>query len=254
MGYYIINNNYAKKEKACNSPEEKAHAILVNYCNYNCDFCAIDYAGNKLYKDYDDVEFNSLIDELLKSGSAFKFSGGEPTLNPLLEHHLKIIKNKGGEIFLDTNGSNPECIKRCVDASLIDVLGVSIKGLCFEEACAHTGIADMDLCWNNVLSTIKYAAESNKTRVIVTMVCFEDFSYDKAYKFYKMFMNYNIVYKFNNYKVSKRDISEKFVRCDNLRLEEIISRLINNHSELKERVVIINDERAVFDYKKIKFL
>ena len=69
-----------------------------------------------------------------------------------------------GTVFLDTNGSMLNIIKGLLDENLVDVLGVSLKGLNEEEALETSGIKNVSLCWNNVLETIKIA--SNKLKSI----------------------------------------------------------------------------------------
>ena len=93
MGFYIIKNSFAPKLHQRDKLGEvrNSHAILVNYCNFNCDFCAVDYAGKGLYKDYTKYEFEREVLRLIKYGKSFKFSGGEPTLCNDLEDYLEIV-------------------------------------------------------------------------------------------------------------------------------------------------------------------
>ncbi|PWB02110.1 hypothetical protein C5O24_12675, partial [Paramuribaculum intestinale] len=70
-------------------------------------------------------------------GNAFKFTGGEPTLNPKLIDDMEVIRDLGGFIYLDTNGSRPDIVGKIIDRKLVDVLAVSLKGLDFVTA-QHT--------------------------------------------------------------------------------------------------------------------
>jgi pyruvate formate lyase activating enzyme len=54
--------------------------------------------------------------------------GGEPTLHPSLIEWIKRIKSLGFRIKLDTNGTNPEMIKKILDEKLIDFIAIDFKG------------------------------------------------------------------------------------------------------------------------------
>ena len=54
-------------------------------------------------------------------------SGGEPTLHPELPGLMKRIKSLGFQIKLDTNGTNPEMLKRLIADGLVDYVAMDIK-------------------------------------------------------------------------------------------------------------------------------
>ena len=81
-----------------------------------------------------------------------------------------IAKKHGGAVLVDTNASNYEMIKQACDEDLIDVLGISLKGLTPEEAMSVSGVSKRQLCWDNVLKTIRYAADSSNTDVLIAYV------------------------------------------------------------------------------------
>lgn len=114
-------------------PKKIACIIFTQGCNYNCAFCQ----NSGLIK----CEKESLID----NNEIFKFlhkrknliegvviSGGEPTIQPGLYEFIKKIKEMGFLIKLDTNGSNPNLLKKLIDDSLIDYIAMDIKTV-FDE-------------------------------------------------------------------------------------------------------------------------
>ena len=251
MGYYIIKNQYAPKIAGLDLKKgvTNSHAILVNYCNFKCKYCCIDYAGRKLYRDYTAEEFEEKIKELLALGKYFKFSGGEPTLNPLLKRDIKIVKEQGGIVFLDTNGSRAQIIFDLLDSHLIDVLGISLKGIDAKSAQNNSGCVDGIEAWDNVFSSIEYAVKHN-VRVIITYVLFDNTTYEMMNDFVHLFPEKSVYIKFNNYK-SNGDGKLKKMSSDNLKKN--IERLLKENLWLKDYVIIISDEGAVSDYSKIDF-
>lgn len=59
---------------------------------------------------------------------AVVISGGEPTLHKDLPEFIKKIKDLGFLIKLDTNGTNPEMIKKLLAENLLDYIAMDIKG------------------------------------------------------------------------------------------------------------------------------
>jgi pyruvate formate lyase activating enzyme len=53
--------------------------------------------------------------------------GGEPCLNKNLPQFCKKIKKFGYLVKLDTNGSNPEMLKKLINSKLVDYLAMDIK-------------------------------------------------------------------------------------------------------------------------------
>lgn len=160
----------------------------------------------------------------------------------------------GGIVFLDTNGSMLNIIKKLLRENLIDVLGISLKGLTEQEALKTSGVKNPILCWYNVLETIKIASNCENVRVIVTYVAFDDFDYMKLCGFAKILedINNNIYLKINNLCGDKhRDMNLKALDEDVL--PKMISEFVKKNPKWKDRVILINSSEGVTDYTKIMF-
>lgn len=145
-------------------------------------------------------------------------------------------------------------IKGLLDENLVDVLGVSLKGLNEEEALETSGIKNVHLCWNNVLETIKIASKCRNVRVIVTYVAYDDFDYDKLCEFANILekINDNIYLKINNLCGDKhRNMSLKALEKDIL--PKMISNFLEQNPKWKDKVILINSSEGVTDYSKIIF-
>lgn len=75
---------------------EKVHAIVYDKCNYSCGFCNIKERDSSEFYSYDTEEFVYVVSQLLMQGNAFKFTGGEPTLNPKLIDDMEVIRDLEG--------------------------------------------------------------------------------------------------------------------------------------------------------------
>ena len=134
----IGENFFAPKcvDRSENFDTRNSHAMAYSKCNFSCAFCK--YAVKTEHKpNYMEIEdFRLRVLELIKKGNMFKFTGGEPCLNIYLEEELQIVKQNHGIVFLDTNGSLTAIVEKLLKKNLVDVLGVSLKGLTKEEAIA----------------------------------------------------------------------------------------------------------------------
>ena len=84
-----------------------------------------------LLEDFEtEVPFDEIIAFLKKRQGVLDgvvISGGEPTLMPDLAEKLRIIKDLGYEVKLDTNGSNPDILQDLLDDGLVDYVAMDIK-------------------------------------------------------------------------------------------------------------------------------
>ncbi|MFX1558809.1 MAG: anaerobic ribonucleoside-triphosphate reductase activating protein [Promethearchaeota archaeon] len=107
-------------------PNKSSMVIFTVGCNLKCGFCHNKFLLNK------EVGRNWEIDELIdqiKSNmlvSGVSISGGEPTLQNDLLTLCKEIKKLGKFINIDTNGTNPEIIKKILP--FIDRIALDLKG------------------------------------------------------------------------------------------------------------------------------
>lgn len=127
-------------------PGHMAATVFAPECNFRCLFCH--NAG--LVTDISNVESFS-EDEVLSYLRKRKgvldgvcITGGEPLLQPDIEDFIGKIKDTGLLVKLDTNGSNPEKLKKLVSAGLVDYVAMDIKNS--KEKYAETvDVSDFDI-------------------------------------------------------------------------------------------------------------
>ena len=110
-------------------PEHVAATVFLGGCNFRCPFCQ---NRDLLLNPADFAAFTEedIFDHLKKRRSMLSgvcISGGEPTIYKDLPNFLVRIKELGYLVKLDTNGTNPDMLRRLYDAKLIDYVAMDIK-------------------------------------------------------------------------------------------------------------------------------
>ena len=106
-----------------------ACTLFTAGCNFRCPFC---HNGDLVINP---TEFQRVTDDDIfgylnkRKGliDAVVITGGEPTLQKDLPKFAKRIKDLGFAVKLDTNGTNPEMLKRLVKEKLIDYVAMDVK-------------------------------------------------------------------------------------------------------------------------------
>ena len=129
-------------------PGRVACTVSLIGCNFRCPFC---YSPElvlperiKLQPRISEKDFFKFLKERKSLIEGVVICGGEPTINKDLPQLCKKIKKLGYFVKLDTNGSNPEMLKKLIDDKLVDYLTMDIKAP--KEKYGQTvGLLD---CWN----------------------------------------------------------------------------------------------------------
>lgn len=229
---------------------EKVHAIVYDKCNYSCGFCNIKERDSSEFYSYDTEEFVYVVSQLLMQGNAFKFTGGEPTLNPKLIDDMEVIRDLGGFIYLDTNGSRPDIVGKIIDRKLVDVLAVSLKGLDFVTAQHTSQCINKSLCWDNVFKSIKLGLNAG-IPTIVTHVYDASVTESAILSFFKLFSRVdNLFLKCNNLFYEKHSDSTLH-RIEDNELIHRVQRVLDTMPLLRGHVIICNSEECITDYTYI---
>ena len=109
-------------------PNKVSCILFTRTCNFRCPFC---HNGLTLLQDYKTkVSFDEIISFLKKRQGILDgvvISGGEPTLMDDLADKIRIIKELGFAVKLDTNGTNPDVLLDLLEEGLIDYVAMDIK-------------------------------------------------------------------------------------------------------------------------------
>lgn len=117
------------KNSLIDYPGKIASVIFTQGCNMRCKFCH----NHELIPmscsadTFSEEEVFAYLQKAKKFIDALVITGGEPTLQVDLESFIRKVKQLGMSVKLDTNGSNPELLKRLLDENLIDYVAMDVK-------------------------------------------------------------------------------------------------------------------------------
>jgi len=122
-------------------PGEMSFVIFMGGCNLKCLYCHNKDIVEKSAKIYENDKIIKMLIDRKRFINAVTITGGEPTIygDKLIDLIIK-IKELGFKIKLDTNGLNPNIIKRLIDNYLIDFIAMDIKNT-FERYEETTGVS-----------------------------------------------------------------------------------------------------------------
>lgn len=167
-------------------PGELAAIVFTQGCNFRCHFCynpmlvwPVQEGKLKYARDHSPLEEHDLFEFLRNRHgklSGVVITGGEPTLHQDLPEFLQKIKEIGYKIKLDSNGTNPEMLKRVLDLKLVDYLAMDIKNAPARYDKAVNVVVNLD----NLRESIKMIIESGlphefRTTVVPGIHTKEDF-------------------------------------------------------------------------------
>ncbi len=128
-----------QKNSMVDFPGKISAVVFTQGCNMNCGYChnrrLIGCSMNNEILDDDSIlafleKRRGLLDGVV-------VSGGEPTLQKDLPCFIERVKKMGFKIKLDTNGTNPECLRKLIFYNLLDYVAMDIKApLCnYRKVC-----------------------------------------------------------------------------------------------------------------------
>ena len=106
-----------------------AAILFLPHCNMRCPYCH----ATHLVKNPNELESIPLdiVEKRIEKNKDWLdgvvISGGEPTFHGDLDLLVKIFKNMGLKVRLDSNGSNPDTLEDLIQRELIDCIAMDIK-------------------------------------------------------------------------------------------------------------------------------
>jgi len=118
-----------QKSTLIDYPGKVAATIFVLGCNFKCGFCHNPelVLPDKMEESLSDKEVFKFLKERKGFLNGVVVCGGEPTIHPDLEDFISEIKDMEFSIKLDTNGYNPEMLRKLVSNRLVDYAAMDIK-------------------------------------------------------------------------------------------------------------------------------
>lgn len=133
-------------------PGKSSMVLFTVGCNFKCEFCYNKYLLQpNVGREY---EIKEIIDKIATNSlvSGVSITGGEPTLQKDLLDLCKQIQKIDKYISIDTNGSNPDVIKKI--APFINRVAMDLKGPLIPGKLEK--IAGVKVELDKILETIKF--------------------------------------------------------------------------------------------------
>ncbi len=140
---------YLQKFSTLDYPSKLSCILFLKGCNFRCGFC---YNKNfvlpELLDETPDMpseEFFKFLDSRKGKLDGVVITGGEPTIyGEELINLIKKIKEKGFLVKLDSNGSNPNILKKIISNKLVDYIAMDLKQV-FPKYNLFTNISPKDI-------------------------------------------------------------------------------------------------------------
>ncbi len=109
-------------------PGKTASVVFTIGCNFRCPYCHNpELVDETVEKTYTEEEIISFLDTRRDMLDGLVITGGEPTIHEDLIPFMRKVKEMGFLVKLDTNGTDPEMIKKSIVNGLVDYIAMDIK-------------------------------------------------------------------------------------------------------------------------------
>ncbi len=151
--------------------------VFTQGCNFKCPYCHNpELVDPKLFlPTIPEEKIFSFLKKRQEKLDAVEITGGEPTLQPDLIDFIKKIRELGFLVKLDSNGSNPEILKKIIQLKIVDYLALDIKA----PLERYQEITDSNVDPNKIRKTIKLIMNSGldyefRTTVVKSLLTKKD--------------------------------------------------------------------------------
>ncbi len=166
-------------------PDHLAAIIFTQGCNFRCHFCYNPMlvwprkGTDKKEKGFSPPSVTDLflfLKERFGRLEGVVITGGEPTLHPDLPSFIKKIKDIGYLVKLDTNGTNPDMLKKLLKNKLIDYIAMDLKA----PFSKYEKVVGVPVNYNNLKKSVKIIMTSSlpyefRTTVVPSLLVSKDF-------------------------------------------------------------------------------
>ncbi len=119
-----------QKTSLVDYPGEICSTVFTIGCNFRCPFCynaSLVLPEKRPDKTISGDEILDILEQRKGKIKALCITGGEPTLHSDLYDFIKNVKEHGILVKLDTNGTNPDLVRKLLDDNLVDYWAIDVK-------------------------------------------------------------------------------------------------------------------------------
>ena len=203
-------------------PGKTACLIFTQGCNFRCPFChnkdlLCGGCDNKVEED----EIFKYLEKRKGLIDGVCITGGEPLLQKDIGKFILKIKEMGFLVKLDTNGSNPEKLKKLIELNLLDYIAMDIKNdfLTYDKT---SGVDKINI--EKIKRSIEIIENSNVEHEFRTTIVKQLHDLEKIKSICK-YINPNTKYYIQNYKDCDTVLQKGLTGFENTELEEYKEKL-----------------------------
>ncbi len=155
-------------------PDKISTIIFTSGCNFRCGYCHNPELINSKTSKYSTEEIIQFLKTRTGKIDGVVITGGEPCIHKDLINFIIKIKELGFLVKLDSNGSYPDVIEKCIP--YIDYIAMDIKAPLYKYQTVINSPVNID----NIQKSITLIMKSNldyefRTTVLKSMLNIEDF-------------------------------------------------------------------------------
>ncbi|PIZ00807.1 anaerobic ribonucleoside-triphosphate reductase activating protein [bacterium (Candidatus Gribaldobacteria) CG_4_10_14_0_8_um_filter_33_9] len=166
-------------------PGKIACAVFLIGCNFRCGYCHNpELVLPEKIKKQPKISEKDFFDFLKKRKRLIEgvvITGGEPTIHSNLPDFIKKIKKLGYLVKLDTNGTNPEMLRKLIKEKLVDCIAMDVKapvGAKIQKSKAKTQNDNLkfNITKYNIITGVK--KDLNKIKKSIEIIKNSDIDYE----------------------------------------------------------------------------
>ena len=195
-------------------PNKAAAVVFTGGCNFNCFYCHNREIINKSKIPQEMIIPEEKVFGFLKQRinklDAVSITGGEPTMHKDLPDFIRKIKDLGFLVKLDSNGTNPEMLKKLIKENLVDYLAMDIKApLTWSDYKKVIRIENKNI-FDKVLESVKILNEGKVNYEFRTSMVDGQFTTGDIEKIIKKIKNNGTYYIQNFVNPEKDELDEEY--------------------------------------------
>ncbi len=145
--------------------------IFLPTCNLRCPYCHAPHLV-QTPNELESIPMDVVINKIRQNSGwidGVVVTGGEPTSHNHLDRLLRLLKDTGVMVRLDTNGTNPSMLKALVERGLLDCVAMDIKAPLQKEKYEQISGVPCDI--EDIKESIRIIMESGIEYEFRTTVC-----------------------------------------------------------------------------------
>lgn len=131
--------------------------IFTIGCNLRCPYCHNKNLWDENHQPITTEEVFDFLQASTKKLDGVVITGGEPTIQQELFTFIEKIKTLGYKVKLNTNGTNPDCLKTLIGENLLDYIAMDIKA----PLNSYATICDTAVSVTSIKESIELISTSN---------------------------------------------------------------------------------------------